>query len=712
MDPPDTYPSREGLEDAASSAAISGIVGFERADIPPSIQSRPPRLGAIMSILSKPDAMVETPERETPPERIRDSWVSFASTNDGRASLVPSIFSKRGSTRNSVRQDSMESPVSVISPLSLDQRKDSIGNDNVYACTFCEAEFSEKRDWKEHETALHGIREHFPCTLCPAAFSQLSLLVAHGEQEHGISPGHSAQAEPDRCFVSQSAWGCGFCAAYFSSKEDYLSHVDDHYEGGQDRSHWEHSFVIKALLHQPIIESAWASLVNKEEQETGAVLRFYWDPSASNSSDTTDSFSLRHHLEFFATGKSTAAEVVDMAFRMAQKRTEVNVSHFRPRVFAQNTGEMFANPSLVQPKGQGLPKPSEGLGPATLTPSGSSEPQMVLPLSSTPSTFASLTANKKAVGNAVASSTILARVGAGPPRSSLVPANPSKNAGQLMQGFQQPVAKHGFGALRRTDSNRNLGVLSNKGTRGIADTPRNTASHTTLDTPRPIAPPVLVDDAADQHPGSSTEHSPISPRGPGLVAPAQQSPESSVRTYFSSSTLSNHTRDTSTWVDDSTSEMVSDENLSETDSWLPEESSAGARTWRVAFRQSVDRGMGALWARYNLHFTALIREHVGGQRSGHSPQSWDSSGRVHKGTPSRYGAARGLRPPSRSVDDEDEDDDDDGDGYRPSSSLSKNSPGSTKRFACPFRKHDPSKYNIQEHEVCAVRSWSAISRLK
>lgn len=661
-------------------------------------------------MLSKVDAMVETPERETSHEGTRDSWVSFTSTIDGRASLVPSIFSKRGSafsgsTRYSVRQDSIESPVSVISPLSPEQRKDSIGNDKIYACTFCEAEFSDKRDWKEHETALHGIREHFPCTTCPAVFSQHSLLVAHGKEEHGISPGHRA-AEPDRCFVYQSAWGCGYCAAYFTSKEDYLSHVSDHYEGGQDKSQWEHSFVIKALLHQPIIESAWASLVNKEEEEGGAALRFYWDSNASDLSETTGCFSLRSILEFFATGKSTAAEVVDMAFRMAQKRTEVNVSHIRPKVFARNTGDMFTNPVSVQPKGQGLAEPPEGSAAALLRPSGSSQPRVVLPLSSTPSTFASLTASKGAVGSGLASSRILARVGSGTPRSSLVSGNPSRKAGQLVQGF------HGFSTLRRTDSDRNLGVLANKGTGSIAEPPQNSGSGTTLATPPFIALSVSVDRSSDQHSGSSVEHSPISPRVHSLVAPAQQSPQSSVRTYISSSTLSQHTRDTSTWVEDSTSEVASDESLSETDSWLPEASSAEERAWRLEFHQTVDRGMGALWARYNLHFTALIREHVGGQRSGYSPQLWDSSGRVHKGTPSRYGAARGLRPPSRSFNDEDEDDDDDGDGYRPSSSLSKHSPGSTKRFACPFRKHDPAKYNIQEHEVCTVRSWSAISRLK
>jgi hypothetical protein len=34
------------------------------------------------------------------------------------------------------------------------------------------------------------------------------------------------------------------------------------------------------------------------------------------------------------------------------------------------------------------------------------------------------------------------------------------------------------------------------------------------------------------------------------------------------------------------------------------------------------------------------------------------------------------------------------------------------RFACPFRKHDPQKYNIHSHRVCALTSWDTIARVK
>jgi hypothetical protein len=39
-------------------------------------------------------------------------------------------------------------------------------------------------------------------------------------------------------------------------------------------------------------------------------------------------------------------------------------------------------------------------------------------------------------------------------------------------------------------------------------------------------------------------------------------------------------------------------------------------------------------------------------------------------------------------------------------------PDNLARFACPFRKHDPQKYNIYSHRVCALTSWDTIARVK
>jgi hypothetical protein len=46
-------------------------------------------------------------------------------------------------------------------------------------------------------------------------------------------------------------------------------------------------------------------------------------------------------------------------------------------------------------------------------------------------------------------------------------------------------------------------------------------------------------------------------------------------------------------------------------------------------------------------------------------------------------------------------------GPRPPSELN-----NLARFACPFRKHDPQKYSIHGHRVCALTSWDTIARVK
>ncbi|KAL2129005.1 hypothetical protein VTI74DRAFT_8359 [Chaetomium olivicolor] len=121
--------------------------------------------------------------------------------------------------------------------------------------------------------------------------------------------------------------------------------------------------------------------------------------------------------------------------------------------------------------------------------------------------------------------------------------------------------------------------------------------------------------------------------------------------------------------------------------------------------------MAKLWVRYNHEWDVLIRQCMGG-RSGDASRPREASGRVRKVTSSRQPPGNRLSPNGRWVGEEDKQDEEEGEGYRPPSSQSKRSSASPKRFACPFRKHDPFTYNINDHEVCAIRSWSTISRLK
>lgn len=236
----------------------------------------------------------------------------------------------------------------------------------------------------------------------------------------------------------------------------------------------------------------------------------------------------------------------------------------------------------------------------------------------------------------------------------------------------------------------------------------------------PLQPPpisVQVSDKTEQSADAQSCLSGASPASPASSHPGtclsvtKLRAVSSVRPYTSSSTLSTRTRDGSQGFDDSTGEVMSDDSLSEPDAWLEFDGiSAATNNWKRTFQRAVDRGMGRLWARYNHDWDAQIRQRPGG-RSNDASKFQDWSKGTPKGTSSRQTLGKGLRPSGRSFADDDEEDDDD-EGYRPGSSLSKRSTGSAKRFACPFRKHDPQTYNIHDHEVCAIRSWSTISRLK
>ncbi|KAI9149941.1 Resistance to glucose repression protein [Paramyrothecium foliicola] len=61
-------------------------------------------------------------------------------------------------------------------------------------------------------------------------------------------------------------------------------------------------------------------------------------------------------------------------------------------------------------------------------------------------------------------------------------------------------------------------------------------------------------------------------------------------------------------------------------------------------------------------------------------------------------------------------DGDDNGGRRPRQSAQSSVPGlaapAAQKLACPFRKHDPIKYSLDTHRVCAASGWSSIHRLK
>lgn len=106
----------------------------------------------------------------------------------------------------------------------------------------------------------------------------------------------------------------------------------------------------------------------------------------------------------------------------------------------------------------------------------------------------------------------------------------------------------------------------------------------------------------------------------------------------------------------------------------------------------------------------LVSCHTAGQSPANG--ACDATGLTLSSTTPRIARSYRSRPSRSRRPSGDQDDDDDADRYRPSPSQSKQSPKSGKKYACPFRKHDRLKYNLQDRETCASHSWPTVYRLR
>ncbi|KAK4121982.1 hypothetical protein N657DRAFT_657481 [Parathielavia appendiculata] len=678
-------------------------VGIPRPGVPQGMDPDVPPISHASLTGTAKDAVPGSRHEERVMEDavVRESWASFASTAASRDSAVPSIFSVRASTasastRYSVRQSLMESPISGSSPMLQEHRKNSVPQGPRYFCTFCDAAFDSKTEWKLHEFELHDRRERYPCRSCRAMFPRATLLEEHLREDHSLDPalttGDAVKYAPIR-----SAWGCGFCATFVSSRNDYLDHVGRHYDEGKDRSDWQHTRVIEGLLHQPKVEASWMALVSREERAKGTKLRIVWTSATTGRTmDLKEPLSLQDMLEFFATGTTTPDEIAEAAYRDAQVRHEGNVSDLISKLYLRNPQPSRRNPT------QRSAQPSPELHPA----SSEALDETVSPISPLPPPLRPLTAPPRPFDPSILNTASPGGQSLKSPASQTVPFIRPR-------GFVAPTPPHSFQPnLRRVESSRTLKfskhaeAFLNHDRRGESKSPQTHPPGISLD----ISPISLH--PIDSQPSSPPGRGEWSAASTGKVLPvATTSPGLSVRPHTSSSTLSAHTVDGSQGLGDSTSDRMSDESVSEPESWLEADGiPAATRIWKSTFQQRVDRGMGQLWDRFNLDWDALVRQYVG-DRSGGSGQYRDS-GRVRKSTSSRHAPGKGLHPNARLPHQEDERDKDEEERYRPPSSMSKPSSEPVKRFACPFRKHDPHTYNIHTHEVCGIRSWSTISRLK
>ncbi|KAK0724562.1 hypothetical protein B0H67DRAFT_108307 [Lasiosphaeris hirsuta] len=667
----------------------------------------------------------------------RDSRFSVNSATT-QASSVFSGVHRTASTSTSrtyyslIGRASIDSPITLTSPYGVsEKRKDSFDPGYRYDCTFCDLSFETKSEWRDHELQSHGNRDKYLCKACYMFFDQFADLAAHCERDHADDAPPSAWGVDSRV-PTRKAWGCGFCVSPFFSHDDYLDHVAVHYDDKKDMSQWQHSAVIKALLHQPGLEDSWKTLVGEQEARQETKLRFSWDPvnpeQSPVSPSSRDPTTLQTILEYFEPDKEDPRKIAETAYHAAQIRTERDVSGLyvtdgrvwriqHPSNPSQDTvqvasplvseapEDISAYQPLPTPRSMNdtsfvatLPTPSQATGNPTSYPSSR-------PLSrttwSTP--FSSHAARRPGV--AEPTSRVLAKIEETTPAHSFVIQVADPIPGHLgkpvvsRDPFKQTI-------LRRIDSDRNI-ALTKSGT--------NLAASGTEEL---VGPQTALGLHSSVSAGSSSKHlaeremflqaQPTISQAPLRLATDSYANEwllvSSPRSRSGSSLFSMRTTD-------SPSERVSDDSFSEPDSWAElSDRPEGSQLWAAAFHPLADKVIDHIWAQYNLRWDALINECAGDQ-NGRRPQGRESRARVHK-SGSGHVSGRGLRPSSRRRGVDEEEDEEDGEGQWPTTSQSRHSSGSSRKVACPFRKHDPVTYNLQIHEICAIRSWTSVSRMK
>jgi hypothetical protein len=128
-------------------------------------------------------------------------------------------------------------------------------------------------------------------------------------------------------------------------------------------------------------------------------------------------------------------------------------------------------------------------------------------------------------------------------------------------------------------------------------------------------------------------------------------------------------------------------------------------------RALVERTMAKFWAIYDRTWTAKVSNYAGNANNSCS----NSVSTLNSTTTSsgNQSSSRISRKRSRGSEDGCTSDADENNSQSSrSNSRNRQSPKHGLKLACPFRKHDPLKYNLHDYPICALSSWNTIARVK
>ncbi|OAA66416.1 Zinc finger, C2H2-like protein [Akanthomyces lecanii RCEF 1005] len=281
-----------------------------------------------MPIQEQPESNVFLPPSYPYAHRTRISVSSTSSGSSGHASLW-SVNSARSSMswQSNASNRSMGPPLTPASGAPVingSQVTPSSGSkQNVYWCTSCETSFKRKYDWKRHEDEFHERWRKYPCPEpgCNRSFWGSNSFNQHHKQCHGCKTCPHAE-KVVKFLRKRKYWACGFCSALHPARERHVEHVARHFESGLGKNDWMHSRVIYGLLHQPLIHTAWDTLVaEKHTSYGGRRPQFSWHPSKTGRAqgflEKESPGQLQDLLEFFSGDEAEAQWIVSVAYDLA-----------------------------------------------------------------------------------------------------------------------------------------------------------------------------------------------------------------------------------------------------------------------------------------------------------------------------------------------------------------------------------------------------------
>ena len=134
----------------------------------------------------------------------------------------------------------------------------------IHRCPLCSMSSPSQGHLDTHNLSM--------CAEKPRRYTRKINLVKHLEL-HGIDHG-SDLADKWRVTHEKRFFACGFCVALFTTINEQLLHIDNHFKDHEDICNWDFNKVIKGLLMQPGVCQSWQ--IFSATYESSA---FFWDPT-------------------------------------------------------------------------------------------------------------------------------------------------------------------------------------------------------------------------------------------------------------------------------------------------------------------------------------------------------------------------------------------------------------------------------------------------